>query len=642
MNKEEVLVDFLRGLRIVINNAQAYLKDHPFFRKSVEIFKEKLDVLLIYLNPIKIDITLNSLSLDGKIFDKEIVYLDLAQFFHFRQIKSIRILRGIDIKELVDFLSTMAMPKKEFFKLGGLKNIFEESGYPHILIEELDYSILLKDKLDLDTYKYILREAIENKDENKINELADNFDKFLEKFKLSDLLGDPESIQNISKFLRHLEQEKKEKFYNSINKLFTFTFKSKDIIKDADIEKIKLLFKDLTEEDLAKTLWDQLIINKDFDFTGLNLFSLLIDKEKHRGIANVFLNKTADKELLKNNPKVLKKIQDLLSSKEQLVSKVYESALYFICKDISPQEKLALDYNHLQSNFRFMLLTLLELEKNKERLNLIIDRINKGLEKAFLEKDTRYIRMLLDIVKKRKKETSELYIPLENLEQSISKFVEEAILKDIVLFEDLGYIIDSIEKTTLGVELYLEKIFQENSINPFILKLFFKFFPSDLDIFYKNLEKRSNDIEFIEKIIDSLKEIKFPLTLNLLKDMFSFSGEFTKIKILEAMRDLPNIDEEFIFSLLSGSPLPLKKEAMIILKKDKDAVERAIDLLLNISSFLGRKNRLILENMLIIEELNLKEATKFLNKLSKKHFFWNRGIRKRASQILNKWKNGKN
>ena len=45
MNKEEALNDFLKGLRIVLNNASAYYKEHTYFRKSVETFKQKIDAL---------------------------------------------------------------------------------------------------------------------------------------------------------------------------------------------------------------------------------------------------------------------------------------------------------------------------------------------------------------------------------------------------------------------------------------------------------------------------------------------------------------------------------------------------------------------------------------------------------------------
>jgi len=66
MNKEEALNDFLNGLRIALHNTSAYQREHPYFRKSTNDFKHKVDVLFNFLNPIKINIAPNSLFLDGR------------------------------------------------------------------------------------------------------------------------------------------------------------------------------------------------------------------------------------------------------------------------------------------------------------------------------------------------------------------------------------------------------------------------------------------------------------------------------------------------------------------------------------------------------------------------------------------------
>jgi len=44
-----------------------------------------------------------------------------------------------------------------------------------------------------------------------------------------------------------------------------------------------------------------------------------------------------------------------------------------------------------------------------------------------------------------------------------------------------------------------------------------------------------------------------------------------------------------------------------------------------------------MENLFILEELDLKDASFYLTELSNLPFFWNRGIRNRARDILKKW-----
>ncbi len=63
----------------------------------------------------------------------------------------------------------------------------------------------------------------------------------------------------------------------------------------------------------------------------------------------------------------------------------------------------------------------------------------------------------------------------------------------------------------------------------------------------------------------------------------------------------------------------------------------ALDNLLYIPSPWGKKNKLIMENIMVIEEIELKEAEDYLVTLSKRRFFWNRNLRKKASGVLEKW-----
>ena len=48
-----------------------------------------------------------------------------------------------------------------------------------------------------------------------------------------------------------------------------------------------------------------------------------------------------------------------------------------------------------------------------------------------------------------------------------------------------------LNRSFLGAENYLNKIFNENIINSRALKMYFKFFPDQQDIFYDNLKNKS-------------------------------------------------------------------------------------------------------------------------------------------------------
>ena len=57
MDKEEALHEFIKGLRIAFNNSLAYPRQHPYFVKSVDEFRQKIEVLSGFLKPIKLYIT---------------------------------------------------------------------------------------------------------------------------------------------------------------------------------------------------------------------------------------------------------------------------------------------------------------------------------------------------------------------------------------------------------------------------------------------------------------------------------------------------------------------------------------------------------------------------------------------------------
>ena len=84
-----MLEDFFRSLRVTFTNAFSYPQDHPYFIKSVENFKLKLEPILAVLNPFKIGVTSLGLVVDGQNLTKVGFYDELAHLLHQRKIKSI-------------------------------------------------------------------------------------------------------------------------------------------------------------------------------------------------------------------------------------------------------------------------------------------------------------------------------------------------------------------------------------------------------------------------------------------------------------------------------------------------------------------------------------------------------------------------
>ncbi|MDD2689525.1 MAG: hypothetical protein PHT41_05205, partial [Candidatus Omnitrophica bacterium] len=507
MNKEDALNDFLKGLRIVLNNASAYPKGHPYFIESVNNFKQKIEAVFAFLNPIKIVITPDSLFLEGRHWGKSGVYLETAQMLHLRKIKSIEIKQGISVEELADFLSTLAMPKKEFLRQGGIKNILKKEENLHIAIEELDYSQFLgQGREDLDVWVYLLKDAIEKRNPEKLNEFAFGFGKIINKFKSEDLIEDSQLREGIAKFLNYLNDNNKEKFRECVKEIFNTSLKYQAGLNEDQLNKLRLFFKDMDAQDLARLLWDEVSGNDNFDALSFNLFSRLTGKEREKEVGSLF-DRIIDKELIKDNPRISKRIHELLSPMNiNSVSEVYRNTLSLLVKDISFDRQMNLERELLLSNYRFIIINLFGLEKNEERLALILNKLYKELESIFKEKELKSLKYLADVLKKKKNEEPHRVNLFSELDKLIANFVETNIW-DEAAPGDLGYLAGTLGESSLNADFYMNKIFVEGKITPLGLRLFFRLFPSQSPIFYRNLERKYSDTGFLEKVVDSLSHL---------------------------------------------------------------------------------------------------------------------------------------
>ncbi|TBR16625.1 hypothetical protein EPO66_04375 [bacterium] len=186
----------------------------------------------------------------------------------------------------------------------------------------------------------------------------------------------------------------------------------------------------------------------------------------------------------------------------------------------------------------------------------------------------------------------------------------------------------------MDFETYRQKIFKENKFSFYILKFLIRFFPDKLSIFYDELKERSSDVDFIMKIITALKASRNPLGVQTLELIYSFSNDLIKLEVLKALNEIGELDKNFILSIVDKESFLLKKEALLVLSKDPEALKEASRSLLSVPSPWGKKNNYIIENIRLIQELRLKEAKDDLQILSKRPFFWNSKLRAKARQAL--------
>ena len=637
MDKEEALNDFLRGLRIVFNNATAYPKDHPYFIKSVENFKQKVNTLFNFLNPIKINIAPDSLFIGDRHWDKAEPYVELASLLHLRKIKSIEFREGLTIEELIDFLSSISLPLKEILREAGVQNILNRKNISRIHTEELDYSELLRGEGEeiKDVWVYLFKSVLEKGDQLKINEFADNFEKIVGKLKAKDLLEDEQLRQNIHNFFNYLKEKQKDRFYNCSKGLLRLILKDKTISQEDKLQNLKVFFNELDKSALTEILRDEILTDDSFNYLSFIVFSKLIEEDKHKEIASSLKEGFKKEELLKNNPKIRKRIRELFSiSDRSSAFEIYRHALYSLLDESSSGGTFPFEYDVLHINYRFALLNLLAGEENAEKLSLISEHLLKECANL-TEENLDYLKFLWKTLNKKIKgdvSPSELF---ERLKDCICGFIENRAFKETPSL-DLEYFIDKLKNSVLGYDFYINKIFNEGKVNTCILKLFFNFFPQYLLLFYENLKRKHTDIEFLAKVAESLGGIDSLAGLEILKNIYSLFNNIIKMEVLRAMQKLSMRDDDFLFGILEEGDFFLKRQAFVILAGDELTRRTALQRLLAIPSLFGRENKLLIENIKVVEDIGLKEAGSYLSSLGRRHFFWNKNVRDRAKSALRK------
>jgi hypothetical protein len=637
MNKDEALVEFLKGLRVAIHNSLAYQPDHPYFLKSAETFKQKALDLFGFLSPVKINVAQETLFFEGSPRTKETFSAELAVILHARKVKSLIFNSGIEVNELIKFLSFVSLQPKEIARRGGFSVMFKDAGIEHILVEELDYSRLLGSKGEAsgDIWEYLFKDTVNELDPAKINEFAETFLASINNLGVERIIDDDALRSDLSGFIGHLKNMKIEKFSQCVQELSKVVLDSSRQLNTGEVAKLKEVFSELKENDFADILLSQLSAKKKLNSINFELFSQLAGKERLDNISSII---AGNKAWPKDHVLAAKKVQDLLSGPDsESISPAYRHVLSALVKDVIYKEEVYFDRQELFFNYDWIILSLLDAEKSREGQEIIIKRLYKDWRKKNSVEDYRFLKTLFNVAARKKFQGELALESFVNIEKWIAEFCESDMWQGGVSAEHI-YLLDCLQGTTLSADDYLDKIFKENILNLYIIKRFFKAFSLRSGDFFAQLKSRSADLEFLNQAMNIFVQLNQPVSVLALKEIFSFGNEMVKSLVLKAMQRIKEIDSEFLLPLLTDKSPLIKKEAMAVLSKDAFCAKQGISILLGIPSPWGRKNALILENIRIVEALNLRESKEYLVILSKRRFFWNKEVRNRAAMVLRNWK----
>ena len=638
-DKDELIRSMCRALRVAFKMASMYNSEHPAFKSSVNDLIAKLESLFLYINPLTIGFSPHALLIDNRFFEGERTYMDLAQLFHFRKIKRLEIRPGIPHAEFMRFAAKIMLPVKQFIKAGGAQAIVKEENCLHISVDTLAYAILLQGEGEeiKDIWPYLLMEAVEEDDTVKLGQLAGSFERVVGKFNTEDLIQNEELHKNFAKFFTYLKESSEEKHRACAKQLVKSIVAARKTPTESKFENLKLLISDLSEEDLASTLWEEIIGNEKFDSLSFSIFSRIIDKERHKKIATSLHGLFHSDDPGNRRAETESKIRILLSgASSQLHSEIYRQTLANLLNEISFDKKLTLDHNLLQRNYRFLLLVLLAMEEKVETAVAELGRIAEEWERIVQEGDLEFLLAFEEVLANRVGAFG-AESAYEQARISIAEHVEGCLLKGETRPE-LDVFIDRLGRSLHPWEAYQATVFKDRIVTASLLLACFRFFPEELESFRTGIKKKARDGDLLGRMADSLKLIDTPLSLDTLERIYEAGDDAVKVRALQAMQNIKEFDEAFLFKVLEKRNELIQAEALVLLMRNERTKHVAFTKLFGRPSPYGLRNKALLRNLGIVDRYGLREAAPYVEPLAERKDIWNRKVRQEAGRVLEKWR----
>ncbi|RLE04727.1 MAG: hypothetical protein DRJ11_00205 [Candidatus Aminicenantes bacterium] len=634
----ETLKLFFQAFKISLKNALMYPHHHPGFQHSIQNLTQRLQEVSRFFSPLIIKISPTSLRVNDFSLEGDTLYQELACFLHLRKIKSLTFIPGIEPKELSQLITTLSLPLRDYYRQEGLMPLLASGAFPHIQIEELDYSQLLKGEGEeiKDVWGYLLDESIKKEDNQLFREVEESFVKFISSLDLEKLINDEEINLSLEKFFARLQEVNAPAYPLRVKEFLRSLLHRPNLGADFPLEKYKKILTQLSEEDLALFLSEELIHRDDFDSLRWQLITRIIPEEKNEKISALMKDILSQQASLLAQGKLQNKIKKILSSVDYPLAETYKSVL----EELSTRpevETLPFDSKELKRNFRFILLNLFHWEEKTAERQKITQLLGEEVSVALEEKDFEFIKYLYSSLQNLPPHL--VGEAISQIKKIITKQVEQLILEGEknLYFQELINLFDA---SYYNENVYLEIIFDKKIVTPYLLQAFLHFFSDHLFYFLLNLERVTHDEVLVENIITNLQTIDSPQIATILKHIFPLVSPSLQVKIIQAFQKLSLIEHSFLQPLIKHKNLALRKEAIRVLVQNPQSREKILQELLLVPSPFGLRNRFLRANIQIITEIGVPEAQPYLQELSQRKFFWNKKLREEAHQALERLTHG--
>jgi len=159
---------------------------------------------------------------------------------------------------------------------------------------QLDFSFWICNKISLkglkgegdeikDVWVYLLIEAVQESDIEKLNQMAEIFEKVVSGLDTEDFVQNEELQDNFYKFFRSLKESRGDKCRNCSKSFVKAVLAGKRMGPETKIGHLKRTLSEMSTEDLASTIWEEILYDDKFDSLSFSdrFFEGSEDRENH-------------------------------------------------------------------------------------------------------------------------------------------------------------------------------------------------------------------------------------------------------------------------------------------------------------------------------------------------------------------------
>jgi hypothetical protein len=474
--------------------------------------------------------------------------------------------------------------------------------------------------------------------------LANNFRKIINSFSAKDIKDDPLFLQNVLAALENIKFIDKKKFKQCVEDLIDFSVDESEMLDSKQIKQaITYFFQTLDDKFIADQLWRVNFENNKFDPAVLNIFSRIIDLDKSRSVANQLQEKLKNKPDLFNSPKTKKKFTNLVAkcSQQKRCSPAYLKTLNSFLSLLEEKNQFQINPRKIFDSYKYLLLNLLDVEDRQENIQKILLRIQSIWPDLVKAQDIEVIKNFLKVSEAKISlfKDGDFALQMQAEKEKLVDSLEKSILDNIgsIDKENFNNLLKLVDKSNYEPEFYIDKIINtQDQQQQRYVDLYFSLFPDKGGLLLEQIKNKVDKLKNFHDILDIAKHINNPASLNLLKEIFDKSDIFLKIEIVSAMGNFSQVDVNFLLQQLHAKSYLLRKEALRVISLQDDELKKAAaQKLLSVFNPLGIKDKVLSENINIINHLKLKEALPQLQQLGKQLFWpWQNDLRGKVRETI--------